>query len=135
MSTRRGTAPPGPRKVLAVVPFGARGPDGRAGIVGRQLARRLVERFADHDEVELRPVFLVALPAGGRGAEPPDGYLVFGSTPDPELAARYGASADAILAVILSPACSSFDMFRDYKHRADVFRAAVSRIVARERAA
>ncbi|TME97094.1 MAG: hypothetical protein E6I40_02025, partial [Chloroflexi bacterium] len=95
MSTRRGAAPPGPRKVLAVVPFGARGPDGRAGIVGRQLARRLVERFADHDEVELRPVFLVALPAGAREAESPDGYLVFGSTPDPELAARYGASADA----------------------------------------
>ncbi|TMG41192.1 MAG: hypothetical protein E6H94_02305 [Chloroflexi bacterium] len=83
------------RRVVAVVPFGARGPDGRAGIVGRQLARRLVERFADHDEVELRPVFLVALPAGGRGAEPPDGYLVFGSTPNPELAARYGASAGA----------------------------------------
>ena len=28
-------------------------------------------------------------------------------------------------AVVLSPACSSFDMFRDYAHRADVFRAAV----------
>ena len=28
-------------------------------------------------------------------------------------------------AVVLSPACSSFDMFRDYQHRADVFRAAV----------
>jgi UDP-N-acetylmuramoylalanine--D-glutamate ligase len=28
-------------------------------------------------------------------------------------------------AIVLSPACSSFDMFRDYAHRADVFRAAV----------
>jgi UDP-N-acetylmuramoylalanine--D-glutamate ligase len=28
-------------------------------------------------------------------------------------------------AVLLSPACASFDMFRDYAHRADVFRAAV----------
>jgi UDP-N-acetylmuramoylalanine--D-glutamate ligase len=28
-------------------------------------------------------------------------------------------------AVVLSPACSSFDMFRDYKHRAEVFAAAV----------
>jgi UDP-N-acetylmuramoylalanine--D-glutamate ligase len=34
-------------------------------------------------------------------------------------------------AVVLSPACSSFDMFRDYAHRAEVFRAAVAR-VARE---
>jgi UDP-N-acetylmuramoylalanine--D-glutamate ligase len=30
-------------------------------------------------------------------------------------------------AVVLSPACSSFDMFRDYAHRAEVFRAAVDR--------
>ena len=33
-------------------------------------------------------------------------------------------------AVVLSPACSSFDMFRDYAHRAEVFRAAVARIAA-----
>jgi UDP-N-acetylmuramoylalanine--D-glutamate ligase len=33
-------------------------------------------------------------------------------------------------AVVLSPACSSFDMFRDYAHRAQVFRAAVERLAA-----
>ncbi len=33
-------------------------------------------------------------------------------------------------AVVLSPACSSFDMFRDYAHRAEVFRAAVARLPA-----
>ena len=37
-------------------------------------------------------------------------------------------------AVVLSPACSSFDMFRDYAHRAEVFRAAVARVAAQERA-
>jgi UDP-N-acetylmuramoylalanine--D-glutamate ligase len=31
-------------------------------------------------------------------------------------------------AVVLSPACSSFDMFRDYAHRAAVFRTAVARV-------
>jgi UDP-N-acetylmuramoylalanine--D-glutamate ligase len=47
-------------------------------------------------------------------------------------ARRLARSGDA---VVLSPACSSFDMFRDYAHRAEVFRAAVARVVARERAA
>ena len=40
-------------------------------------------------------------------------------------AARFAQPGDA---VVLSPACSSFDMFRDYAHRAQVFRAAVERL-------
>jgi Tfp pilus assembly protein PilF len=74
--------------VVAVVPFGAKGPDARAGVIGRQVARRLVERLADNPQVELRPVFLVAMPEARSDA----GYLVFGSTPDVSLAADYGVS-------------------------------------------
>ena len=81
-------APPSRRKVVvAVVPFGARGRDSGAGAIGRQLARRLVDRFAD-GAAELRPVFLVAIPEEQSDA----GYLVFGSTPDAALAASYGRS-------------------------------------------
>jgi UDP-N-acetylmuramoylalanine--D-glutamate ligase len=42
------------------------------------------------------------------------------------------ALAQAGDAVVLSPACSSFDMFRDYAHRAQVYREAVDRLAARE---
>ncbi|MFH1791516.1 MAG: cyanophycin synthetase, partial [Candidatus Omnitrophota bacterium] len=34
--------------------------------------------------------------------------------------------------VLLSPMCSSFDMFRDYKHRGDVFKAAALEIIRRQ---
>ncbi|HSS38680.1 MAG TPA: UDP-N-acetylmuramoyl-L-alanine--D-glutamate ligase, partial [Polyangia bacterium] len=37
-------------------------------------------------------------------------------------------------AVVLSPACSSFDMFRDYAHRAEVFRGAVARLASEAKA-
>jgi Tfp pilus assembly protein PilF len=76
------------RPIVAVVPFGAKGRDAKAGGIGRQVARRLVERFADAPDIELKPVFLVALPETTSDA----GYLVFGSTPDADLAAQYGES-------------------------------------------
>jgi UDP-N-acetylmuramoylalanine--D-glutamate ligase len=42
-------------------------------------------------------------------------------------AARIAGSGDAVL---LSPACASFDMFRDYKHRGEAFAAAVNALGA-----
>jgi len=79
------------RSIVAVVPFGARGASPRAGAWARQLARRLVDRFATDAAVELRPVFLVAMPEASTDA----GYLVFGSSPDPDLAAQYASSLGA----------------------------------------
>jgi len=43
---------------------------------------------------------------------------------------RAAAIAQPSDAVLLSPACASFDMFRDYAHRAQVFASAVQRVAA-----
>ena len=42
-------------------------------------------------------------------------------------AARAAQPGDTVL---LSPACASLDMFRDYAHRGDVFAAAVQELAA-----
>lgn len=86
---------------VAVMPFGsvADGPGAeRAGRWARQIARRLVDRFAGEKAVDLRPLFLVAVPEKGAG-QTPEGvepsYIVFGSTPGARLAAEYGRSLGA----------------------------------------
>ena len=69
-------------------------------LIGRDA--RLIERA-----LAGRAVFVVRAPSLPRAVE---------------AASRAAHQGDVVL---LSPACASFDMFRDYKHRAEVFRAAV----------
>lgn len=82
------------KRIVAVIPFGARADGPRAGARARQLARRLVERFAGEAALEVRPVFLVAMNEAG-GGESGAGHLVFGSVPDAATAAEYGAGIGA----------------------------------------
>ena len=83
--------------VVAVVPFGAFGGDAqRTGAWARSLARRLVDRFAGEREIELRPVFLVAMPERATDAS----YLVMGSAPDVDKAAEYARSLGATYALV-----------------------------------
>jgi UDP-N-acetylmuramoylalanine--D-glutamate ligase len=52
-------------------------------------------------------------------------------TPVESLLEAVRRAADSAVAgdvVLLSPACSSFDQFRNYQHRGDVFREAVARL-------
>jgi UDP-N-acetylmuramoylalanine--D-glutamate ligase len=82
---------------------------GRAAILIGEAAEKMQAAFRDVLPVERAPTLETAVDAARRLARPGD-------------------------AVVLSPACSSFDMFRDYAHRAEVFRGAVARVTGGETA-
>jgi len=56
--------------------------------------------------------------------------LILSSTLEEAVQAAFSAAQPGD-AVLLSPACASFDMFRNYEHRAEVFVDAVNRLVSR----
>jgi UDP-N-acetylmuramoylalanine--D-glutamate ligase len=80
---------------------------GRAAILIGEAADKMQAAFRGVLPVERAPTLEAAVEAARRLARPGD-------------------------AVVLSPACSSFDMFRDYAHRAEVFRDAVARLTKAE---
>ncbi|MBT9590295.1 MAG: UDP-N-acetylmuramoyl-L-alanine--D-glutamate ligase [Thiobacillus sp.] len=71
---------------------------------------------------------LIAAAIEGSGV---DAYPVASLAEAVEEAQRLAHPGDAVL---LSPACASFDMFRNYIHRADVFVEAVNKLAARRAA-
>jgi len=70
------------------------------------------------------PAIRAVLAAGAPGVD-----LIAAATL-PEAVERAAGAARSGDAVILSPACASFDMFRDYRHRAEVFIEAVHELAA-----
>jgi UDP-N-acetylmuramoylalanine--D-glutamate ligase len=82
---------------------------GRSAILIGEAAEKMQAAFRGVLPVERAPTLEAAVETARRQARPGD-------------------------AVVLSPACSSFDMFRDYAHRAEVFRGAVARFGGRETA-
>ncbi len=64
-----------------------------------------------------------------------DGHVPFeiAGTLDAAVASAYAEAARSqvpVPVVLLSPACASFDQFRDFEHRGDEFRAAVKRLAS-----
>ena len=62
-------------------------------------------------------------------ASPATAFDWIGGEPRVREAARRAGTGDAVL---LSPACASFDWFRDYAERGRVFKEEVTRLMARE---
>ena len=74
-----------------------------------------------------RGVFLIGEDAGRiESALAPGGVPIERCESLEQAVARAARMARAGEAVLLSPACASFDMFRDYKHRGEAFAAAVA---------
>ncbi|HXF67531.1 MAG TPA: UDP-N-acetylmuramoyl-L-alanine--D-glutamate ligase, partial [Burkholderiales bacterium] len=88
----------------------------RAAVAARARAVVLIGRDAPRIEAALADCGVALSRAGGMEEAVREAFR----------AARAGD------AVLLSPACASYDMFRDYVHRAEAFCAAVARL-AQER--
>jgi UDP-N-acetylmuramoylalanine--D-glutamate ligase len=78
----------------------------------------------------VRELIVIGEAADKIAAQLADATLITRARTLDEAVARGSAGAKQGETVLLSPGCASFDMFRDYKHRGDEFRRAVSELKA-----
>ena len=120
------------RRVAVIVGGQDRGIDYGPLVSG--LAARQAPTLVVVTESEAAPRMRAAFDAFAAFAPAPDGddHIDVVELPDLDAAARVGrdwAQPDGV--VLLSPAAPSFDRFRDYRHRAETFAAAVGRLTQR----
>ena len=120
------------RRVAVIVGGQDRGIDYGPLVSG--LAARPAPTLVVITESEAAPRMRAAFDAFAAFAPAPDGddHIDVVELPDLDAAARVGrdwAQPDGV--VLLSPAAPSFDRFRDYRHRAETFAAAVGRLTQR----
>lgn len=90
---------------------------------------------ADFDDLRdaldryVRALVLIGRDAGDIAAIAPEGLQILRAADMDEAVARCAESALPGDRVLLSPACASFDMFRGFEHRGDVFMNSVRRLV------
>jgi len=102
-------------------------------IAGGRAKEGGIESLAGHFP-RVRKAYLIGEAARGF-AGTLDGHVPFeiAGTLDAAVASAYAEAARSQVAspvVLLSPACASFDQFRDFEHRGDEFRAAVRRLAS-----
>jgi UDP-N-acetylmuramoylalanine--D-glutamate ligase len=100
-------------------------------IAGGRAKEGGIESLAKHFS-HIRKAYLIG-EAAGSFAGTLEGSVPFeiAGTLDSAVASAFADAARSQIAapvVLLSPACASFDQFRDFEHRGDEFRAAVNRL-------
>ncbi|MCL2503449.1 MAG: UDP-N-acetylmuramoyl-L-alanine--D-glutamate ligase [Coriobacteriia bacterium] len=114
-----------------IVLLGGRNKDNDFSLLATDVARRVrVAVLFGESAAELAEAF-DACDGGGVGAGADDRLTVFNAD---TLAEAVGLAAKAAVpgdAVVLSPACASFDEFRNYEERGRVFKALVKEVAAK----
>ncbi|MBU0730695.1 MAG: UDP-N-acetylmuramoyl-L-alanine--D-glutamate ligase [Proteobacteria bacterium] len=83
-------------------------------------------------KARVKSMYLIGEARSSMSREFKDVTAVYAAESLEDAVCQAGAAAKSGDSVLLSPACASFDMFRSYVHRGEVFRAAVAGLVKRK---